>query len=197
MYAHEQTVRFLKHHSRLHSAQSSYLPQALPMATCDSAANLGKMTPDNRSRLMTEQDANNELHRDDKSQSSQGRSLNSAQPAAPGDILSKAGSEGPRRSLVHNFISSIKFIKEAHSGPAAVSLRKGDQISQFLLIGSILIIISAQFMHDGHMTVTALADTLMAAALLFFLVSRFGILQTLLPRPALIIWQLIVGRFLF
>lgn len=111
-----------------------------------------------------------------------------------GDSLQRDG-DSKRESLVGGVFSTVKHLQEAHATGFS-TIRKTDRVSQIMLVVAIVLIAAAQVVPAQQLAVSLAADAMLAAALLVFLALRFGVVRTLLPRQAILVWQLIVGAFL-
>jgi hypothetical protein len=117
-------------------------------------------------------------------------------PGGGGDLeAGQRDGESKRESLVGGVFSSVKHLQEAHVTGFS-SIRKTDRISQIMLVLAIVLIAAAQVVPSQQLVVSLIADFMLAAALCVFLALRFGVVRTLLPRQAILVWQLIVGAFL-
>ena len=100
-----------------------------------------------------------------------------------------------RRSRWSSSWASLRYVSSL-SRDDDIKMRDSDRITSVcLLIGSILIIISLVFqpLRAHRLSLLIACDALVFFMLLFYVVNRFGILHTLMPRQALLTWQLIVG----
>ena len=111
-------------------------------------------------------------------------------PAAGG------GTHVPRESMVGGFVSSVKFLQDAHAEAGVIKLRKTDRATWVLLLVALGLIVAAQFLQAQKNVCTIIADALMAVVLFAFLGMRFGVLRSLSARQAVLTWQLILGSFL-
>lgn len=107
----------------------------------------------------------------------------------------KADELGARRSRWNSSWAALRYVSSL-SRDDDIKIRDSDRITSVcLLIGSILTIIAlvAQPLAAHRLTLLIAADALVFLLLLFYVVNRFGILHTLMPRQALLAWQLIMG----
>jgi hypothetical protein len=100
-----------------------------------------------------------------------------------------------RESVVGGVFTTVKHLQEAHATGFS-TIRKTDRVSQIMLVVAIGLIAAAQVVPTQQLAVSLIADFMLAAALCVFLALRFGVVRTLLPRQAILVWQLIVGAFL-
>ena len=110
--------------------------------------------------------------------------------------VESSGERVARESVVGGFISSVKYLQDAHADAGIIKLRKSDRFTWVLLLVAFGLIVAAQFLQNEKTICTLLADALMAVVLFAFLGMRFGVLRSLSARQAVLTWQLILGSFL-
>ncbi|HEY9716764.1 MAG TPA: hypothetical protein V6C69_04820 [Trichormus sp.] len=100
-----------------------------------------------------------------------------------------------RRSRWYSSMAALRYVSSL-SKDDDVRVRDSDRATAIaLLISSILTVLSLVFKpFASHRLALVLAcDALVGLMLLFYVANRFGILNTLTPRQALLSWQLMMG----
>jgi hypothetical protein len=120
-------------------------------------------------------------------------------PAAAGTKSSSEPAESAglvqRRSRWYSSLAALRYVSSL-SKDDDVRVRDSDRATAIaLLISSILTVLSLVFKpFAAHRLALVLAcDALVGLMLLFYVANRFGILNTLTPRQALLSWQLMMG----
>ncbi len=116
--------------------------------------------------------------------------------AAPraGEVVT-GGGFAQRRSRWQSSFAALKYVT-ALANDNEIKIRDTDRATSIaLLIVSILTVLSLIVRPFAPYSINLLAvvDLLAGASLSFYLANRFGILTTLPPRQALLIWQLVLG----
>ena len=121
----------------------------------------------------------------------------------PDDLKDKA--EAPksgiamRRSRWESSFAAVRYINSL-GRDEEVKVRDSDRATTiFLLLASILTVLSLVIKPFAGMRLqfVLICDVLVGVMLIFYLANRFGIINTLTPRQALLTWQLIVGSAFF
>jgi len=108
-----------------------------------------------------------------------------------------AGSNVPRRGGLKNFFAALQHIYEA-SGAESVSQRTSDYVSIALVVVCIIALVAAVAMPLPATMPTflkLLPLALTVCAVIFYIVTRLGIVLSLSQRQALIVWQIIIAAF--
>ncbi|MCC7528061.1 MAG: hypothetical protein IT342_06045 [Candidatus Melainabacteria bacterium] len=107
----------------------------------------------------------------------------------------KTGGISMRRSRWESSFAAIRYINSL-GRDEEVKVRDSDRATTiFLLLASILTVLSLVIKPLAGMRLqfVLICDALVGVMLIFYLANRFGIVNTLTPRQALLTWQLIVG----
>jgi hypothetical protein len=109
--------------------------------------------------------------------------------------LSPQAKEGaaPQRAGLTNFFRALKHINEA-----SVSENVKQRFSDYVTIGLVILCILSLLMAVSFPvpTVVRLLPLLLTiGAVVFYIVNRLGIIISLTPRQALIVWQILVAGF--
>jgi hypothetical protein len=99
-----------------------------------------------------------------------------------------------RRSLLTSTYSSLQYICSL----PRKQFRSSDKVSDLLvlvclLFAVILILLPSSLLQP---TIVILADGVFLAVIVFFIMSRLGILITLSERQAVLVWDIVVGSLL-
>jgi hypothetical protein len=100
-----------------------------------------------------------------------------------------------RRSRWESSFAAIRYINSL-GRDEEVKVRDSDRATTiFLLLASILTVLSLVIKPFAGMRLqfVLICDLLVGVMLIFYLANRFGIINTLTPRQALLTWQLIMG----
>lgn len=100
-----------------------------------------------------------------------------------------------RRSRWESSFAAFRYINSL-GRDEEVKVRDSDRATTiFLLLASILTVLSLFIKPIAGMRLqfVLICDALVGVMLIFYLANRFGIVNTLTPRQALLAWQLIVG----
>ncbi|MCC6978570.1 MAG: hypothetical protein IT343_09620 [Candidatus Melainabacteria bacterium] len=100
-----------------------------------------------------------------------------------------------RRSRWESSFAAVRYINSL-GRDEEVKVRDSDRATTiFLLLASILTVLSLVIKPFAGMRLqfVLICDVLVGVMLIFYLANRFGIINTLTPRQALLTWQLIVG----
>lgn len=100
-----------------------------------------------------------------------------------------------RRSRWESSFAAVRYINSL-GRDEEVKVRDSDRATTiFLLLASILTVLSLVIKPFAGMRLqfVLVCDVLVGVMLIFYLANRFGIINTLTPRQALLTWQLIVG----
>jgi hypothetical protein len=107
----------------------------------------------------------------------------------------KSGGISMRRSRWESSFAAIRYINSL-GRDEEVKVRDSDRATTiFLLLASILTVLSLVIKPFAGMRLhfVLICDALVGVMLIFYLANRFGIVNTLTPRQALLTWQLMVG----
>ena len=99
----------------------------------------------------------------------------------------------PRRGGFRNVFSAIKHVNEA-SATESVKQRVSDYITIGLVFVCILSLLLAVSL-DVHAGLKLLPLILTIGAVVFYIINRLGIIVSLNPRQALIVWQILIAAF--
>lgn len=105
----------------------------------------------------------------------------------------KTDGQAPRVGGLSNFFRAIKHINEA-----SVSETVKQRFSDYITIGLVVLCILSLLMAVSFPVPTAirlLPLLLTIGAVIFYIVNRLGIIVSLTPRQALIVWQILVAGF--
>ncbi|HNB24483.1 MAG TPA: hypothetical protein PKZ32_18820 [Candidatus Melainabacteria bacterium] len=100
-----------------------------------------------------------------------------------------------RRSRWESSFAAVRYINSL-GREEEVKVRDSDRATTiFLLLASILTVLSLVIKPFAGMRLqfVLVCDALVGVMLIFYLANRFGIINTLTPRQALLTWQLIMG----
>jgi hypothetical protein len=100
-----------------------------------------------------------------------------------------------RRSRWYSSLAALRYVSSL-SKDDDVRVRDSDRATAIaLLISSILTVLSLVFkpFASHRLALVLVCDALVGLMLLFYVANRFGILNTLTPRQALLSWQLMMG----
>lgn len=103
------------------------------------------------------------------------------------------GANPPQRGGMANFFRALKHINEA-----SVSENVKQRFSDYVTIGLVILCILSLLMAVSFPvpTVVRLLPLLLTiGAVVFYIVNRLGIIISLTPRQALIVWQILVAGF--
>lgn len=108
---------------------------------------------------------------------------------------SAAGGIGQRRSPWESSLAALRYIGSI-SRDDELRVRDSDRATSiFLLLSSILTVLSLLLkpLAAYRLPFVLVCDVLVGAMLVFYVINRFGIINTLTPRQALLTWQLMMG----
>jgi hypothetical protein len=116
---------------------------------------------------------------------------------APAPADERSADEGivQRRSRWYSSLAALRYISGL-SRDDDVKVRDSDRATSIsLLIASILTVLSLLFppLAPHRLALVLVCDALVGLMLLFYVANRFGIINTLSPRQALLAWQLMMG----
>ncbi len=100
-----------------------------------------------------------------------------------------------RRSRWYSSLAALRYINSL-SKDDDVRVRDSDRATSIsLLIGAIFTVVSliVPQLAPHRVPLVLACDALVGVMLLFYVANRFGILNTLSPRQALLTWQLLMG----
>jgi hypothetical protein len=100
-----------------------------------------------------------------------------------------------RRSRWYSSLAALRYVNSL-SKDDDVRVRDSDRATSIsLLIGAIFTVISliVPQLAPHRVPLVLACDALVGVMLLFYVANRFGILNTLSPRQALLTWQLLIG----
>ncbi len=120
-------------------------------------------------------------------------------PRKDSDTVASA-EDGKRVSNWVAFQESYAYVRKAVSDPT-IQVRAGDKNSANILKGAIFgafVFLAIPFFGPKEYALLCylVADLLFFAAVLLFVISRFGILRVMSMRHALVAWQLMIGTSL-
>ncbi|MBC7996662.1 MAG: hypothetical protein IAF58_01895 [Leptolyngbya sp.] len=104
-----------------------------------------------------------------------------------------------RRSRWESSSAALRYINSL-GRDQEVKVRDSDRATTiFLLLATILTVLSLAIKPFAGMRLqfVLVCDLLVGVMLVFYVANRFGIINTLTPRQALLTWQLIMGAALF
>lgn len=107
----------------------------------------------------------------------------------------KSGGIAMRRSRWESSFAAVRYINSL-GRDEEVKVRDSDRATTiFLLVASILTVLSLVIKPFAGMRLqfVLICDALVGVMLVFYLANRFGIINTLTPRQALLTWQLMMG----
>lgn len=117
-------------------------------------------------------------------------------PKGDSGELQSAGKESvqtPRRQGLKNFVLALKHINEA-SVAENVKQRFSDYVTIALVVLCILsLVVAVSVQVPPGIKLLPLLFTV--GAVLFYIINRMGIIISLTPRQALIVWQILVAGF--
>ncbi|HEY9679674.1 MAG TPA: hypothetical protein V6C76_16845 [Drouetiella sp.] len=105
------------------------------------------------------------------------------------------GSIVQRRSRWYSSLAALRYVNSL-SKDDEVRVRDSDRATSiFLLISAILTIVSLLLpqLAPHRVPLVLVCDALVGAMLMFYVANRFGIINTLSPRQAILTWQLLKG----
>lgn len=106
---------------------------------------------------------------------------------------SPASATPPRRAGFKNFLSALGYINEA-SVADAVKQRFSDYVTIGLVVVCILSLVAAIALPvPPGLKLLPLLFTV--GAVIFYIINRLGIILSLTPRQALIVWQILIAAF--
>ncbi len=107
---------------------------------------------------------------------------------------SQAGLLIQRRSMLKGTCAFLQYIGSL----PRKEYRKGDKVSDLLVLVCLLFAVMLITLPSALVRppVVALADLVFLAVIVFFIMSRMGILITLSERQAILVWDIIVGALL-
>lgn len=106
---------------------------------------------------------------------------------------SKDVAQAPRRQGMKNFLLAIKHINEA-SVADNVKQRFSDYVTIALVVLCIISLVVAVSVQVPP-AIRLLPLLFTVGAVLFYIINRMGIIISLTPRQALIVWQILVAGF--
>lgn len=99
----------------------------------------------------------------------------------------------PRRGGFRNVFSAIRHVNEA-SATDSVKQRISDYVTIGLVVVCILALVAAVALPFPP-AVKLLPLIFTIAAVVFYIINRLGIIVSLSPRQALIVWQILIAAF--
>ena len=109
------------------------------------------------------------------------------------NAASKDIAQAPRRQGLRNFFLAIKHINEA-SVAENVKQRFSDYVTIALVVLCIIsLVVAVSVQVPPGIKLLPLLFTV--GAVLFYIINRMGIIISLSPRQALIVWQILVAGF--
>ena len=99
----------------------------------------------------------------------------------------------PRRAPLTNFFKALEHINDA-----SVSESVKQRFSDYVTIGIVILCILSLLMAVSFpvpMSVRLLPLLFTIGAVIFYIINRLGIMISLTPRQALIVWQILVAGF--
>ncbi len=105
----------------------------------------------------------------------------------------KSGGAENKRSTYKNFLLAIKHVHEA-----SISENVKQRFSDYITIGIVIACIASLLMAVSFPVPTAvrlLPLLFTVLSVVFYIVNRLGIMISLSPRQALIVWQILVAGF--
>lgn len=123
--------------------------------------------------------------------------LDKKDTSAPGNPVyaNPGGGIVQRRSRWYSSLAALRYINSL-SKDDDVRVRDSDRATSIsLLIGAIFTVVSliVPQLAPHRVPLVLACDALVGVMLLFYVANRFGILNTLSPRQALLTWQLLMG----
>lgn len=130
------------------------------------------------------------LDKADDAKAAEQSSGGSAAVAGSENTVSNDGRER-RRSRWHSAAAAIKYL----NGLPRKEFRDTDRTTNILLIASLVVLAALVFTPlDATRFPLAMACILLfGTTIVFFVANRFGIIGTLTPRQAVLVWDLLVG----
>lgn len=129
--------------------------------------------------------AESEVHKDN--QAALDPALATQSPAAADDF------GGPRRGGFRNVVAAIQHINEA-SVTESVKQRISDYVTIGLVVVCILSLVAAVALPvPAGLKLLPLLLTI--GAVVLYMINRLGIIVSLTPRQALIVWQIVIAAF--
>ncbi len=116
--------------------------------------------------------------------------------AESGDLSTKPQSSGnpPKRSTFANFIRALEHVNEA-SVSENVKQRFSDYVTIGLVLLCILSLLGAVSIQSVSPPLRLLPLLFTIGAVIYYIINRLGIMISLTPRQALIVWQILVAGF--
>ncbi len=123
--------------------------------------------------------------------------LDKADTVGPGNphYSNPTGGIVQRRSRWYSSLAALRYVNSL-SKDDDVRVRDSDRATSiFLLISAILTVVSLVVpqLAPHRVPLVLVCDALVGVMLVFYVANRFGILNTLSPRQALLTWQLLMG----
>lgn len=115
--------------------------------------------------------------------------------AAPSSEPAESAGLVQRRSRWYSSLAALRYVSSL-SKDDDVRVRDSDRATAIaLLLSSILTVLSLVLkpLAPHRLALVLACDALVGLMLLFYVANRFGILNTLSPRQALLSWQLMMG----
>lgn len=112
--------------------------------------------------------------------------------APPGDDAFQHGA-AQRRPPHVSAMEAVQYIDSLRAGESEWPVRSSDRLTNVLL-GCAIFAVLIPFFFPALPTVLLVGcDILFGVMLWIYLVSRFGLMRTLPPKQAILIWELLVG----
>lgn len=125
--------------------------------------------------------------------------MSNPQPSSAGEPISDSTDSHQRDSVWASVMQTCRFLNEARHDKTA-TVREQDKLSTSLLglaflfaIGFLIAPAVSPSLRALSLALTLVADVLYAAALVWFVARRFGILRTMPSRHAVLCAQLMLG----
>jgi hypothetical protein len=99
----------------------------------------------------------------------------------------------PRRGGFRNVFSAIKHVNDA-SATDSVKQRISDYVTIILVVVCILALVMAVVLPVAP-AIKLMPLIFTIAAVVFYVINRLGIIVSLSPRQALIVWQILIAAF--
>ncbi|HEY9731692.1 MAG TPA: hypothetical protein V6C89_07260 [Drouetiella sp.] len=162
------------------------------MTEADKKAKPARDATENPELVVADQSANNQ-----KPAASKGQALDKKDTVGAGNpsYSNPGGGIVQRRSRWYSSLAALRYVNSL-SKDDDVRVRDSDRATSIsLLIGAIFTVISliVPQLAPHRVPLVLACDALVGVMLLFYVANRFGILNTLSPRQALLTWQLLMG----
>jgi hypothetical protein len=157
--------------------------EASLMTEADKKAKPARDATENPELVVADQSANNQKDKKD--------TVGAGNPS----YSNPGGGIVQRRSRWYSSLAALRYVNSL-SKDDDVRVRDSDRATSIsLLIGAIFTVISliVPQLAPHRVPLVLACDALVGVMLLFYVANRFGILNTLSPRQALLTWQLLMG----